>query len=132
MTLVDSNVLIDVIIDDPIWRDRSRAALIGRASLGPLFVNDIIFAEIASIYRHWSEVDRALADLAIDRLPFANESLHRAATAFKRYRRFGGPRTTVLPDFLIGAQAETEKLNLLTRDRRRYETYFPAVELIAP
>ena len=132
MTLVDSNVLIDVIIDDPIWRDGSRAALIDRASLGPLFVNDIIFTEIASIYQHWSEVERTLADLAIDRLPFANESLHRAAMAFKRYRRSGGPRTTVLPDFLIGAQAETEKLGLLTRDVRRYRTDFPSIELIAP
>ena len=132
MTLVDSNVLIDILVDDPASARWSAEAMSQRADRGGLFVNDVIFAEISPTLHHWADVERALADLSIARLTFTPATLHAAGRAFKKYRLAGGSRTTVLPDFLIGAQAQTESLALLTRDARRYRTYFPSITLIAP
>jgi predicted nucleic acid-binding protein len=64
--------------------------------------------------------------------PIPREALFLAGKAFKSYRESGGTRTGVLPDFFIGAHALVENIPLLTRDPKRYRTYFPTVELIVP
>jgi hypothetical protein len=132
MTLVDTNVLLDVLSGDPRWSEWSIHQLARRAGLGPLIVNEIVYAELSARMASQSEVERALADLDVgfDRAP--TRALFLAGRSYRHYRASGGVRTGVLPDFFIGAHAQVLGCLLLTRDVRRYRTYFPDVELIAP
>ena len=132
MTLVDSNVLIDIVSDDPVWFDWSAARLEDAALTGPLFINDAVYAETSIRYRDIGRFEEALSRADLIVLPTPRAALFLAGKAFARYRAAGGPRTSVLPDFFIGAHAEIERLPLLTRDARRYRGYFPEVTLIAP
>ncbi|MET0879466.1 MAG: type II toxin-antitoxin system VapC family toxin [Tardiphaga sp.] len=132
MTLVDTNVVIDVLLGDPQWFAWSSVLLKLRSDRGPIFVNDIVYAELAARFDHETSLDQALAtmDLTLHRLP--KPALFLAGQAFRRYRNAGGPRTSLIADFIIGAHAAAAHIPLLTRDPRRYQTYFPDVELIAP
>lgn len=132
MTLVDTNVLVDVLTSQPAWRAWSVEALDRRSAAGGLFVTDVVYAELAPLFSTSDLLDAALADLdvALRRIP--EPALFLAGRAFEQYRRKGGPRVSVLADFFIGAHAQVEALPILTRDTRRYRTYFPNVELIAP
>ncbi|NGP17459.1 type II toxin-antitoxin system VapC family toxin [Devosia aurantiaca] len=132
MTLVDTNVLLDVITGDPDWAAWSVNRLDAARLAGPLIINDVIFAEIAVRYDDLGEVERLLTDMQVRHVDLPRQALFLAAKAFQRYRRHGGTRTGVLPDFFIGGHAVARNITLLTRDRRRYETYFPSVTLIAP
>ncbi len=132
MTLVDTNVLLDVLSNDPRWSEWSLHHLARRAALGPVIVNEIVYAEMSARMESQSQVERALADLdaSFDRVP--TRALFLAGKSYSRYRASGGVRSGVLPDFFIGAHAQVLGCSLLTRDVRRYRTYFPDVELIAP
>jgi predicted nucleic acid-binding protein len=132
MTLVDSNVLLDVVTDGETWADWSQGQLEQAASVGPLIVNDVIYAEISTRYSAVEGVDAMLRDLDIDVVTIPRSALFLAGKAYLRYRGVGGSRTGVLSDFFIGAHAAVEQRPLLTRDARRYRTYFPTVELITP
>jgi predicted nucleic acid-binding protein len=132
MTLVDSNILIDLFIRDPVWFEWSKASLAKRAESGRLVIVDIIFSEVSLGFRNASDTVAALALLGIERVPTSAEALHHAAHAFRSYRTAGGSRTGVLPDFLIGAHARSVGIPILTRDTRHYASYFPEVDLIAP
>jgi len=132
VTLVDSNILIDIFSDDPVWFDWSAARLEEAALTGPLIVNDIVYAETSIRYRSIERFEAALTRAGIVVWPIPRTALFAAGKAFTRYRAAGGPRTSALPDFFIGAHAEVERLPLLTRDARRYRSYFPDVTLIAP
>lgn len=132
MTLVDSNILIDIFSDDPGWYDWSSTRLEDAALAGPLFINDIVYAETSIRYREITRFEAALDRAGIVVLPIPRQALFRAGKAFEQYRRAGGGRGSVLPDFFIGAHAEVARLPLLTRDPRRYRSYFPDVTLIAP
>ena len=132
MTLVDSNVLLDLVTDGEAWADWSQAQLEYAAMRGPLVINDIVYAEVSTRYATPDAVDAALADLNIDVAALPRAALFLAGKAYLRYRAAGGVRTGVLSDFFIGAHAAVERLPLLTRDTRRYRSYFPAVTLIAP
>jgi len=132
MTLVDSNVLLDVLTDGHAWADWSQAQLEQAATIGPLVVNDVIYAEISARYPSVDVVDSILRDLGVDLVAIPRSALFLAGKAYLRYRAAGGMRTGVLTDFFIGAHAAVEKLPLLTRDVRRYRNYFPTVNLIAP
>jgi predicted nucleic acid-binding protein len=132
VTLVDSNVLIDVLVDDPKWFDWSLAHLELAALKGPLLINDIVYAETSTRYPAIEEFEAALAIANVTVIPTPRMALFLAGKAFTKYRRAGGTRTGVLPDFFIGAHAAVEDLPLLTRDARRYRHYFPTVILIAP
>ena len=127
--LVDSNVLFDILQGDLQWAEWSAQAL-SRVEDGR--VNPIIYAELCYQKTSPEDVDRILADLALgyDELP--REALFLAAQAFRRYRTLGGARTFPLSDFFIGAHAVVLGIPLLTRDTRRYQTYFPGITLIAP
>ncbi len=132
MTLVDTNVLLDVLSNDPRWSEWSLRQLARCAALGPVIVNEIVYAEMSARMESQSQVERALADLdaSFDRVP--TRALFLAGKSYSRYRASGGVRSGVLPDFFIGAHAQVLGCSLLTRDVRRYRTYFPDVELIAP
>lgn len=129
-TLVDSNVLLDVIGEDPTWADWSAAQIAAAAAGGPIAINPIIYAEISLGYDTVEALDDATRDLVRLPLPFAAGFL--AARCFVRYRRAGGVRRSPLPDFYIGAHAALDGHALLTRDAARYRTYFPRLELISP
>jgi predicted nucleic acid-binding protein len=131
-TLVDSNVLIDVLDDDPLWRRRSAAALAVAGKAGPIVINQVVYAEVSVRYQDTDELDRDLPfdDFQREQLPWAAAFL--AGKAFADYRRRGGRRRSPLPDFFIGAHAAVAGLQLLTRDASRYRTYFPTVHLVVP
>ena len=132
MTLVDSNVLIDLLVDDPEWFDWSLAHLELAALKGPLLINDIVYAEASTRYSAIEEFEAALVIANLTVIPTPRMALFLAGKAFTKYRRAGGTRTGVLPDFYIGAHAAVEDLPLLTRDASRYRHYFPTVFLITP
>jgi hypothetical protein len=131
-TLVDSNVLIDVIEEELAWSERSAAALERVGAMGPVVINPVIYAEVSVRYEDTDELD---LDLPVDlfqreQLPWPAAFL--AGKAFAEYRRRGGRRRSPLPDFFIGAHAAVTGMRLLTRDEARYRTYFPTVDLIVP
>jgi predicted nucleic acid-binding protein len=132
MILVDSNVIIDILTEDPTWRTWSEAALREAADREDVAINPIIYAEIASGFTTMSDLDRNLGPDAFRRLALPYDAGFVAGRAFVEYRRRGGVRTAPLPDFYIGAHAAVSGLGLLTRDARRYTGYFPKVRLIAP
>ncbi len=130
MTLVDSNVLIDIFEHDANWWPRSIAALARREAMGPIAINDVIYAELAAGFSSRAALDREVdaIGLSIERL--SHEALYRAGQTFRAYRAKGGTRTNVLADFFIGAQAEVEGWPILTRDVARYRTYFTDVTVV--
>jgi hypothetical protein len=132
MTLVDSNVLLDVITEDPKWLNWSIEALDRRAAVGPLYVNDVVYAELAVKNDSEAGLDESLRILRVALSPIPKSALFLAGKIFGRYRSAGGIRTSNLPDFFIGAHALVAGLPILTRDVGRFRTYFPEVELIAP
>ena len=132
MTLVDSNVLLDIVTDGQAWADWSQDQLERAALNGPLVINDVIYAEVSARYAAIEAVDSMLDELNIDVAPTPRAALFLAGKAYLQYRPSGGLRTGVLSDFFIGAHAVVEQLPLLTRDARRYQSYFPTIKLIAP
>jgi predicted nucleic acid-binding protein len=132
VTLVDTNVLLDLVTDDVEWAEWSLARLEQAALLGPIYINDIVYAEASIRYDRIEDFDAMLTQAAIEIAPTPREALFLAGKAFRRYRQAGGTRTGVLPDFFIGAHAAVADWPLLTRDAGRYRSYFPKIGLIAP
>lgn len=132
MNVVDTNVLLDVVTDDPNFADWSIAQLEAAALQGLLLINDIIYAELSVGYREKERLDAFIHAAGLRLEPMPREALFLAGKAFSAYRRAKGARTNVLPDFFIGAHAAVLSLPLITRDVRRYRTYFPDLVLITP
>lgn len=132
MTLVDSNVLLDIFGRTPAWWEWSLAQLEAATRHGPLLINDVVFAETSIRFPVMEDLQAALKKSDITVAPMPRIALFLAGKASVQYRHAGGVRSGVLPDFLIGAHAVVAQLPLLTRDKRRYRTYFPTLELIAP
>ncbi len=131
-TLVDSNVLIDIVVEDPNWARWSNEALIDVLDAGPAFVDQIVFAEVSIGYITAEACLQALAVRGLELIPIPWPAAFLAGRAFAAYKQRGGSKLAPLPDFFIGAHAAVAGLRLLTRDASRYRTYFPTVELIAP
>ena len=132
MTLVDTNVLLDIATNDRKWAAWSLRQLDAAAIRGPVLINAVVYAEFSIGYARIEEVDRVLEDVGLRLAEAPRPALFLAGKAFQRYRAQGGARRSVLPDFFIGAHAAVAQFLLLTRDARRYRAYFPGVELIAP
>jgi predicted nucleic acid-binding protein len=132
MLLVDTNVLVDVVENDPSWADWSIAQLRAQSQVHELLINPVIYAELSLTFESPEALDDALAGMALALAEMPRPALFLAGKAFIRYRREGGTRHNVLADFFIGAHAAVLGCPLLTRDARRYRSYFPTVELIAP
>ena len=132
VTLVDTNVLLDIATDDERWADWSVAALARAVNRSAVVINPIIYAEVSVGFDSVETLDEVLPTAQIGRelLPYSAGFL--AGKAFLAYRRAGGSRPTPLPDFYIGAHASVAGYRLLTRDVQRYRTYFPRLALITP
>ena len=131
-TLVDSNVLFDYLSEDEEWFDWSAAMLGEAAHAGAVAINPIIYAEISVRYARIEDLDEELSAEYFLRAPLPWEAAFAAGKAFADYKRRTGTKRSPLPDFYIGAHAAVAGMTLLTRDPRRYRTYFPKLRLISP
>lgn len=130
--IVDSNVLVDVWVQNPTWSRWSIEAIAWARGHGELVINPIILAEVSVPFASPGAVDLAMALHLFRREPLPWEAAFVAGKAFEKYRARGGDRRSPMPDFYIGAHAEVSRLRLVTRDHDRYRTYFPTVEVISP
>jgi predicted nucleic acid-binding protein len=130
--IVDSNVLIDVVTDDPVWGAWSRAALERVSTVEMLVVNPIVYAEVSVGFDRIEDVDELLPEGTFRREELPYDAAFLAGKAFHAYRRRGGQARSPLPDFYIGAHAAVCGHRLLTRDASRFRTYFPRLDIIAP
>jgi predicted nucleic acid-binding protein len=132
LILVDTNVLVDVVTDDPLWAEWSQRQLALAAAQDDLAINDIVYAELSVRYATIEELDAMILAARLVSAAIPRPALFLAGKAFRRYRYAGGVKTGVLPDFVIGAHAVISGSLLITRDAARYRTYFPGIMLIAP
>lgn len=132
MLLVDTNVLVDVLEDEPEWADWSINQLRAQSKVHPLLINPVIYAELSLTFSTVEALDATIESLGLAMMELPRPALFLAGKAFVRYRRRGGKKGNVLADFFIGAHAAVLRCPLLTRDTRRYQTYFPTVALITP
>ena len=130
--LVDSNVILDVVTEDTTWFEWSSGQLARLAEDHVLVINPIVYSEVSVGFESIEDVDAALPADFFRREALPWEAAFLAAKCFLRYRRAGGRKRSPLPDFYVGAHAAVRGLPLLTRDARRYRSYFPRLTLVAP
>jgi len=132
VVIVDTNVLVDVLEDDPEWADWSVVRMRELSKIHEIAINPVIYAELSLTFDAVDDLDAVVTDLELRFLEVPRPALFLAGKAFVRYRRQGGAKTNVLADFFIGAHAAVTGCPILTRDTRRYQGYFPTVKLITP
>lgn len=132
MVLVDTNVLVDVLQDDPLWAEWSIGQLRAQGRIHPLAINPVIYAEMSLSFSTVDALDDVVQTLGLHVREIPRPALFLAAKAFAQYRLRGGSRQQVLPDFFIGAHAAVEGWPLLTRDASWFRTVFPTLEVVAP
>jgi predicted nucleic acid-binding protein len=132
MILLDANVILDVWDPDPVWHAWSSKQMRSLSLIHELAINPIVYSEISVSFPAATDLDEKLADLGAIVISIPTSAAFRAGKAYAQYRRQGGTKGNVLPDFFIGAHAAVLGCPLLTRDTRRYAAYFPGVRLIAP
>ena len=130
--LVDSNIILDVFLDDPNWAEWSESKLVKYSSITKLFINPVVYSEVSIGFNRIEELESALSRAGFQMLEIPKEALFLAGKAFLTYRKNKGKKRSPLPDFYIGAQAAILKMDLITRDPSRYRAYFPTVQLISP
>lgn len=130
--LVDSSVLLDLFTDDARWAEWSEDTLARYGETHSLYIDCVVYAEVSLAFAHREELDEALAGCGVVLGELPRDALFEAARAFLAYRRRGGPRTAPLPDFFIGAHAQVQGWELITRDPARIRSYFPGVSLVTP
>jgi predicted nucleic acid-binding protein len=118
-TLVDSNVLLDVMTEDSEWTEWSAQALERAADIGPLIINPIIYAEVSIRFRQVEDLEEALPPRDYLRVPLPWAAAFLAGKCYLDHRRRGGAKRSPLPDFFIGAHAAVSGLSLLSRDAAR-------------
>lgn len=132
MLIVDANVLLDIVSNDANWADWSARQLRHQSQVHELVINAVVYTELSMAFADLDDVDRVVDEMQLKFAEIPKPALFLAGKAFLRYRRAGGPRTSVLPDFFIGAHAAIAGCAILTRDERRYRAYYPRVPLITP
>jgi len=130
--LVDSNIILDVFLDDPNWAEWSESRLEKFSSITKLFINPVVYSEVSIGFKKIEDLESALNRGGFQMLEIPKEALFLAGKAFLKYRKNRGTKSSPLPDFYIGAQAAILEMDLITRDESRYKTYFPTVKLISP
>ncbi len=130
--LVDSNIILDVFLDDPNWAEWSESKLEEFSSITKLFINPVVYSEVSIGFNRIEDLELALNRGGFQMLEISKEALFLAGKAFLKYRKNRGPKRSPLPDFYIGAHAAILEMELITRDESRYRTYFPTVKLISP
>lgn len=131
-SLVDSSVLLDLFTADPVWLGWSTRALADAARQGPVFIDPIVYAEVSVGFTRIEAADGAIAELPLVWRELPRAALFLAGKAFVSYRRSGGTKGRLLPDFFIGAHAAVEDLTLVTRDPGRVRTHFPRIRIVSP
>lgn len=129
---VDSNVILDIFLDDLNWAEWSELTLNRYSITHPLYINPIIYSEVSIGFERIEELENAISGCGFQMLQMPKEALFLAGKAFVRYRKRKGEKLSPLPDFFIGAHAAVLGLELITRDISRYISYFPSVNLITP
>jgi hypothetical protein len=130
--LVDSNIILDVFLDDPNWAEWSESKLEKFSALTKLYINPIVYSEISIGFKRIEELESVLNRAGFQMLDIPKEALFLAGKVFLKYRKNRGAKRSPLPDFYIGAHAAILEMELITRDESRYRTYFPTVKLISP
>jgi len=130
--LVDSNIVLDVFLNDLKWADWSESKLDEYDQLGILYINSIVYSEISIGFDRIEDLESAIVRAGFQMLEIPKEALFLAGKAYLKYKKRKGTKRTPLPDFFIGAQAAVQNLDLITRDVSRYQSYFPTVKLISP
>jgi predicted nucleic acid-binding protein len=130
--LVDSNVLIDILDNDPRWHSWSMPQLEKAAGVGPVFINHVILAEVAPHHGNLASFHAQLDAMMIEVRSLTDDGAFASGLAFLEYRKRRHGTNAVLADFLIGGHAQSVSATLLTRDPRFYRSYFPDVPLITP
>ena len=130
--LVDSNVILDVFLDDPNWAGWSESKLEKYSAITKLFINPIVYSEVSIGFERIEEMESAMNRSGFQMLEIPKEALFLAGKVFLKYRKNRGTKRSPLPDFYIGAQAAIFDIELITRDTLKYRTYFPTVRLISP
>ena len=130
--LVDSNIVLDVFLNDPKWADWSESKLDEYDQLGILCINSIVYSEISIGFNRIEDLESTIARAGFQMLEIPKEALFLAGKAYLKYKKRKGTKRTPLPDFFIGAQAAVQNLDLITRDVSKYQSYFPTVKLISP
>jgi predicted nucleic acid-binding protein len=131
-TLVDTNVLLDLLDEDAEWMDWSASMLARVSEQGPLVINPLVYAETSVAFDTIEELDDALPQSYFVRESLPREAAFLAGKVYVAYRRRGGARRSPLPDFYNGAHAAVRGYTLLTRDPVRYREYFPKLRILAP
>lgn len=131
-TAIDTSILMDVFAADPAFGEASLAAVQASLDDGVLVACDVVWAEIRP---RFASDDQLL--LATGKIELGFEALNldaalRAGLIWKKYRKRGGKKERMVPDFLIGAHALVQADRLLTRDRSFYRDYFPKLSLREP
>ena len=130
--LVDSNIVLDVFLNDPKWADWSESKLDDYDQRGSLYINSIVYSEISIGFDRIEDLESAIARAGFQMLEIPKEALFLAGKTYLKYKKRKGIKRAPLPDFFIGAQAAVQNLDLITRDVSRYQSYFPTVKLISP
>lgn len=130
--LVDSNVILDIFLDDPKWADWSVTALSNASYNSTLYINQIVYTEVSIGFKKIEELEAALHAGGFQMLEIPKEALFLAGKAYLNYRKSKGTKKSPLPDFYIGAQAAVLGMDLITRDVGRFRNYFPTVKIICP
>jgi len=131
-TFVDTSVLLDLLDDQSAHYAWSSAEFAKAKATGPVVVSDVVYSELSVTLQTEQETDAVISKLALVRCGYSNQALFRAGKAYAQYRRNRGQKLNVLPDFFVGALADVEEAPVLTRDPRKVQTYFPAVDIISP
>jgi predicted nucleic acid-binding protein len=129
---IDSNVILDLFLDDPNWAQWSETTLEHYAHHGRLYISPVVYSEISIGFERIEDLEQAVAAAGFQMVPIPREALFLAGKAFMAYRQRSGRKSSPLPDFFIGAQAAVIGRPLITRDVARYRTYFPSLKLIHP
>jgi predicted nucleic acid-binding protein len=128
---VDGNVILDIATEDEQWLEWSADARARYGESSVLVINPLIYAEVSAGFDRIEDLDDALPAEYLRREALPWEAAFLAGKVFLRYRQAGGARRSPLPDFYIGAHAAVLEYRLLTRDARRYQTYFPNLRIIS-
>ncbi len=129
---IDSCVLLDLFTDDKDWGEWSENILEKYSQTNTLYINSIVYTEVSIGFKKIEELEKAISALNVKVLEIPREALFLTGKAYLKYRKNKGTKNSPLPDFFIGAHVSVEKFNLITRDTRKYKTYFPQVKLIHP
>jgi predicted nucleic acid-binding protein len=132
ITAVDTSVLVDVLARDPLFAERSLAAIQACLATGTLIASDVVWAEVAAGLGSASSVGAVMAAIPVAFSPVAPAAAERAGKAWAFYRRGGGQRDRIIADFLIGAHAFLQADRLLTRDAGFQRSAFGGLVILDP